>query len=150
VLGPSAKQTNVDGSIVTGHKVDRPPRTIDLLAPLRQDLTEYLLTSGRRAPKVLLIPRPNGKPWRAKRLSQLAPLDDVAASVPVGGVVDEAHDAENTLAADDALASARLTRSHHRREGGWGEPARAVRRLTEERGGRPITPATVDKPCRCW
>lgn len=58
------EQKNVDGSIVTGQKVDRPPRTIDLLAPLRQDLTEYMLATVRRAPKALLFARRDGKPWR--------------------------------------------------------------------------------------
>ena len=33
-------------------------------------------------------------------------LDDVAAASPVGGVVDEPHDAEDALAVDDALAGA--------------------------------------------
>jgi hypothetical protein len=33
-------------------------------------------------------------------------LDDVAPAVPVGGVVDEAHDAEHALAVDDAFAGA--------------------------------------------
>jgi integrase len=58
------EQKNVDGVIIAGQKVDRPPRSIDLLAPLRQDLAEYLLATGRRAPKALLFPRPDGKPWR--------------------------------------------------------------------------------------
>lgn len=58
------EQKNVDGSIITGQKVDRPPRSIDLLAPLRQDLAEYMLATGRRAPKALLFPRADGGPWR--------------------------------------------------------------------------------------
>lgn len=58
------EQKNVDGRIVAGQKTDRPPRSIDLLAPLRQDIAEYLLTIGRRTPKALLFPRPDGGPWR--------------------------------------------------------------------------------------
>jgi len=58
------EQKNVDGTIVAGQKVDRPPRSIDLLGPLRQDLAEYLLATGRRAPKALLFPRLDGEPWR--------------------------------------------------------------------------------------
>jgi hypothetical protein len=48
--------------IVAGQKVDRPSRSIELLAPLRQDLAEYMLATGRRAPKALLFSRPDGKP----------------------------------------------------------------------------------------
>ena len=57
-LGPK----NVGGSIVTGQKLD--PKHDRTAAPRRQDLTEYLLASGRRAPKALLFPRPDSKPWR--------------------------------------------------------------------------------------
>lgn len=58
------EQKNIDGTIVPGQKVDRPPRSTDLLAPLRQDLAEYMLAVGRRAPKALLFPRPDGSAWR--------------------------------------------------------------------------------------
>lgn len=58
------EQKNVDGEIIAGQKTDRGARSIDLLSPLRQDLAEYLLATGRRAPKALLFPRPDGKPWR--------------------------------------------------------------------------------------
>jgi integrase len=58
------EQKNVDGELVAGQKTDRPPRSIELLAPLRQDLAEYMLAIGRRTPKALLFPRPDGKPWR--------------------------------------------------------------------------------------
>jgi integrase len=58
------EQKNVDGEILVGQKTDRPPRSIELLAPLRQDLAAYLLATGRRTPKALLFPRPDGQPWR--------------------------------------------------------------------------------------
>lgn len=58
------EQKNVDGEIIAGQKTDRPPRSIDLLAPLRQDLAEYMLAMGRRTPGALLFPRADGKPWR--------------------------------------------------------------------------------------
>jgi integrase len=58
------EQKNVNGELVAGQKTDRPPRSIDLLAPLRQDLAEYMLAVGRRTPKALLFPRPDGAPWR--------------------------------------------------------------------------------------
>lgn len=58
------EQKNVDGEIIPGQKTDRPPRSIDLLAPLRQDLAEYMLATGQRTPKALLFPRPDGQPWR--------------------------------------------------------------------------------------
>jgi hypothetical protein len=58
------EQKNIDGTIVPGQKVDRPPRTIEPLSPLRQDLAEHMLATGRRTPKALLFPRPDGRPWR--------------------------------------------------------------------------------------
>lgn len=58
------EQKNVDGELVAGQKTDRPPRSVDLLGPLRHDLAEYLLALGRRTPKVLLFSRPDGTPWR--------------------------------------------------------------------------------------
>lgn len=58
------EQKNVDGEIVAGQKTDRPPRSIDLLGSLRQDLAEYMLATGQRTPKALLFPRPDGLPWR--------------------------------------------------------------------------------------
>jgi hypothetical protein len=58
------EQKLVDGEIVPGQKTGRPPRPIDLLGPLRQDLAEYMLALGRRTPKALLFARPDGTPWR--------------------------------------------------------------------------------------
>ena len=58
------EQKNVDGEIVPGQKTDRPPRSIDLLGSLRQDLAAYMLETGRRAPRALLFARPDGLPWR--------------------------------------------------------------------------------------
>jgi integrase len=38
-------------------------RTVDLLAPLVQDLAEWRLISGRPADSKLIVPRVDGKPW---------------------------------------------------------------------------------------
>lgn len=58
------EQKNVDGEIVTGQKTGRPPRTIDLLSPLRADLAAYKLASGRPGDRALVFPRPDGNPLR--------------------------------------------------------------------------------------
>jgi integrase len=58
------EQKNVDGRLIAGQKTDRPPRTVELLGPLRQDLAEYMLALGRRTPKAMLFPRADGLPWR--------------------------------------------------------------------------------------
>jgi integrase len=50
------EQKNVDGEILVGQKTERPPRSIDLLAPVRQDLASYLLATGRRATKGAPVP----------------------------------------------------------------------------------------------
>lgn len=56
---------NEDGEIVVGQKVRaRPPRAVDLVAPLRQDLTEWRMASGRPAASSLVFPRADGAPWR--------------------------------------------------------------------------------------
>lgn len=45
-------------------KTRRPPRTIDLLAPLRQDLAEWRLASGRPEDDALVFPAVSGGLWR--------------------------------------------------------------------------------------
>jgi len=58
------EQRNIDGEIIGGQKVRGfHPRTIDLVEPLRRDISEYLLAVGIRSG--LLFPRRDGKPWRS-------------------------------------------------------------------------------------
>lgn len=61
------EQKNVDGQIETGQKTSRPPRSPELWAPVRQDIAAYRLAARRektRSGLQLLIPRPDGEPWR--------------------------------------------------------------------------------------
>lgn len=59
------EQKNVDGQLLPGQKVDgKPPRTVDLLAALRADLTQHRLATGRPSDLTLVFPRPDGRPWR--------------------------------------------------------------------------------------
>lgn len=51
----------VDGELV-GYTKTEPHRSVELLAPLRADLRDYMLATGIRAG--LLFPRPDGGPWR--------------------------------------------------------------------------------------
>jgi integrase len=55
------EQKLVDGEIVVGQKTPRPPRTIDLLGPLREDLREHQLARGVR--ESLIFQREDGRPW---------------------------------------------------------------------------------------
>jgi integrase len=58
------EQRNIDGEIVAGQKVRGfHPRAIDLLEPVKRDISEYLLATGIRSG--LLFPRADGKPWRS-------------------------------------------------------------------------------------
>jgi len=55
------EQKLVDGEIVVGQKTQRPPRTIDLLGPLREDLREHQLARGVR--DGLIFQREDARPW---------------------------------------------------------------------------------------
>ena len=58
------EQRNIDGEIVAGQKVRGfHPRAIDLLEPVKRDISAYLLATGIRSG--LLFPRADGKPWRS-------------------------------------------------------------------------------------
>ncbi len=58
------EQRNIDGEIVAGQKVRGfHPRAIDLLEPVKRDVSEYLLATGIRSG--LLFPRADGRPWRS-------------------------------------------------------------------------------------
>jgi integrase len=61
------EQKNIDGVIEIGQKTGHPPRSPELWAPVRKDLAAYQLgkrrVSGRNGTQ-LLIPRPDGEPWR--------------------------------------------------------------------------------------
>ena len=47
-----------------GQKTGRPPRTIGLLAPLRQDLAEWRLAVGVPDPEGFLLPGRGDRPWQ--------------------------------------------------------------------------------------
>jgi integrase len=57
------EQKNIDGEIVVGQKTKRPPRTVDLLKPLAQDLAAYRLASGRPDDLALVVAH-DGQPWQ--------------------------------------------------------------------------------------
>jgi integrase len=57
------EQKLVEGDVVVGQKTRRPPRAIDLLSPLREDLRRYQLATGAR--KGLIFNREDGRPWTA-------------------------------------------------------------------------------------
>jgi integrase len=61
------EQVNIDGEIVPGQKVNRPPRSVSLFDVVRTDLARYRLGVRREAMSdacQLLFPRPDGQPWR--------------------------------------------------------------------------------------
>jgi integrase len=58
------EQAVSDGEL-KGQKTNRPPRTVDLLAPLKQDLTEWRLASARPPDDAFLFPGATPqRPWR--------------------------------------------------------------------------------------
>jgi hypothetical protein len=58
------EQAVSDGEL-KGQKTNRPPRTVDLLAPLKHDLAEWRLASGRPPPDAFLFPgAAPDRPWR--------------------------------------------------------------------------------------
>lgn len=58
------EQRNIDGAIVGGQTVRVfHPRAVDLVEPLRRDVSAYLLAMGIRSG--LLFPRREGEPWRS-------------------------------------------------------------------------------------
>ena len=58
------EQRNIDGKIIAGQKVRGfHPRAVDLLDPVRADVSEYLSAMG--IARGLLFPRADGQPWRA-------------------------------------------------------------------------------------
>ncbi len=59
----TVEQALSDGEL-KGQKTNKPPRWVDLLAPLRQDLAEWRLASGRPPAGAFLFPAADGRPWR--------------------------------------------------------------------------------------
>jgi integrase len=57
------EQAVSDGEL-KGQKTGRPPRTVDLLAPLKQDLAEWRLACGRPPEDEFLFVGSNRGPWR--------------------------------------------------------------------------------------
>jgi integrase len=47
-----------------GQKTDRPPRTVQLLGPLRQDLAEWRLAAGRPSEDAFVFPATGGGVWK--------------------------------------------------------------------------------------
>ncbi len=58
------EQKNVDGRIMPGQKTGRPPRSIDLMAPLREDLDVWRQLAGDPQERALIFPTRAGDPWR--------------------------------------------------------------------------------------
>jgi integrase len=56
-----------------GQKTRRPPRSVDLLGPLRQDLAEWRMAQGRPGVDALVFPRARRRAVARSRLPQLAP-----------------------------------------------------------------------------
>jgi integrase len=89
------EQAVSDGEL-KGQKTNRPPRTVDLLAPLKQDLAEWRLASGRPTTDAFLFPGATPeRPWRdhdyrnwRKRQFRLAAT---AAGVPRARPYDLRH-----------------------------------------------------------
>jgi integrase len=55
----------VSDGVLKGQKTNRPPRTVDLLAPLKHDLAEWRLASGRPTADTFLFPGATPeRPWR--------------------------------------------------------------------------------------
>jgi integrase len=52
-----------DGEL-KGQKTERPPRAVDLLQPLAEDLAELRILRGQPGPETLVFPNSSGKPWR--------------------------------------------------------------------------------------
>lgn len=67
------EQRNIDGEIVAGQKVrGASPRSVELAAPLRQDLAGWRLACGRPADSQLVFPRLRRRAVATPRLEQLA------------------------------------------------------------------------------
>lgn len=59
------EQRNENGELVSGQKVKAlGARSVDLVAPLRQDLVEWRMAAGRPPRRALVFPRGDGDPWR--------------------------------------------------------------------------------------
>ena len=58
------EKKNVDGRIMPGQKTGRPPRSIDLMAPLREDLDAWRQLAAINGDAALIFPTRSGGPWR--------------------------------------------------------------------------------------
>ena len=57
------EQAVADGEL-KGQKTGKPPRTVTLLDPLKQDLAEWRLQQGRPPTTEFVFPTSDGTPWR--------------------------------------------------------------------------------------
>ncbi|HEX8157851.1 MAG TPA: site-specific integrase [Solirubrobacteraceae bacterium] len=57
------EQAVADGEL-KGQKTNRPPRTVTLLAPLREDLADWRTEQQPDSDEVFLFPSADGRPWR--------------------------------------------------------------------------------------
>ncbi|MEA2139569.1 MAG: hypothetical protein QOG56_2719 [Solirubrobacteraceae bacterium] len=57
------EQAVADGEL-KGQKTNRPPRTVTLLAPLRDDLAAWRTEQQPESDEVFLFPSADGQPWR--------------------------------------------------------------------------------------
>jgi integrase len=57
------EQAVADGEL-KGQKTGKPPRTVTLLGPLKQDLAEWRLHQGRPTASAYVFPAGDGNPWR--------------------------------------------------------------------------------------
>jgi len=57
------EQAVADGEL-KGQKTNRPPRTVTLLGPLREDLATWRTEQQPESDEVFLFPSAEGQPWR--------------------------------------------------------------------------------------
>ncbi len=85
----AARRGRVAHGKLKGQKTGRPPRTVKLLAPLRQDLAEWRLASGRPGGEAFVFPAADGGVWQlhAWQNWRRRPFNAATASLDVGDLV---------------------------------------------------------------
>lgn len=110
------EQKVVDGVILTGQKTRRPPRTVDLLAPLRPDLDAHRPDGWH--PDDLVFPNQAGGPWTATEYGEwrarvFAPVADLLRGRPTA---DQVKAARRRAARGDEQAREEAQRLQRARE----------------------------------
>jgi integrase len=90
------EQAVADGEL-KGQKTKRPPRTVSLLAQLREDLAAWRTEQQPESDEVFLFPSADGQPARA-RLAQLAPQELPAGSASSGVEDPRPYDLRHSFA----------------------------------------------------